>query len=191
MKLISTIDNARRVLLGMWYLRGCTREGRLPRVYGRPRITNLGQIVIGDKFRFFSQTVTSEMVTHPGGRIEIGSNVFINYAASLSAHRLVRIGDGCQLGSYACLMDNDYHRVEDRSQPGQSDPIVLGNNVWLGVRVIVLKGVTIGENAVIGAGSVVTRDIPANCLAAGVPAKVIRAFPVPALQTSPIEERLR
>jgi len=169
-------ESAWHVLLGRWYLSRCTRVGRLPRVYGRPRITNLGEIVIGDKFRFFSNTVTSEMVAHPGGRLEIGDGVFINYGASLSAHRLVKIGDGCQLGSYACLMDNDYHSVEDREKPSESKPIVLGRDVWLGVRVIVLKGVTIGDHAVIGAGSVVTHDIPANSLAAGVPAKIIRNF---------------
>ena len=174
------IDCAWHVLLGRWHLRGCTRVGRLPRVYGRPRITNLGEITIGDKFRFFSNTVTSEVVTYPGARLEIGSGVFINYGASLSAHKLVQIGDGSQLGSYACLMDNDYHSVEDREKPSESKPIVLGRNVWLGVRVIVLKGVTIGDNAVIGAGSVVTRDIPANCMAVGVPAKVIRTFEVKA-----------
>jgi len=173
------LDNVRHVLSGMWHLRKCTRCGSLPRVYGRPRITNLGKIVIGDRFLFFSNTVTSEMVAYPGGCLELGSNVFINYGASLSAHRLVHIGDGCQLGSYACLMDNDYHRVEDRRQPGISKPIVLERNVWLGVRVIVLKGVTIGENSVIGAGSVVTKDIPANSLAAGNPAKVIRTFAEP------------
>lgn len=178
MSLAYKLESAWHVLLGRWYLRRCTRVGRLPRVYGRPRITNLGEIAIGDKFRFFSSTVTSEMVAYPGGRLEIGGGVFINYGASLSAHRLVRIGDGCQLGSYACLMDNDYHSVEDRGKPGESKPIVLGRNVWLGVRVIVLKGVTIGDNAVIGAGSVVTRDIPPNCMAAGVPAKVIRTFEV-------------
>ena len=170
------LNCAWHVLLGRWYLRRCTRVGRLPRVYGRPQIANLGEIVIGDKFRFLSTTVTSEMVAYPGGRLEIGDGVFINYGASLSAHKLVRIGDGCQLGSYACLMDNDYHSVEEREKPSESKAIVLGRNVWLGVRVIVLKGVTIGDNAVIGAGSVVTRDIPANCLAAGVPAKIIRLF---------------
>ncbi len=179
MKLRQKLGNVGHVLFGRWCLRRCTRVGIRPRVYGWPRITNLGEILIGDKFLFFSNTVTSEMVAYPGGRLEIGSNVFINYGASLSAHQLVRIGDGCQIGSYACLMDNDYHRVEDRSQPGESSPIVLGKNVWLGVRVIVLKGVTIGENAVIGAGSVVTKDIPDNCLAAGVPAKVIRTFAAP------------
>ena len=174
------LNSAWHVLLGKWRLRRCTRVGCLPRVYGRPRMTSPGEIVIGDKFRLFSTTVPSEMVAHAGGRIEIGNGVFINYGASLSAHKLVRIGDGCQLGSYACLMDNDYHSVEDRTKPGESRPIILGRNVWLGVRVIVLKGVTIGDNAVIGAGSVVTHDIPANCVAGGVPARVIRTFEAPA-----------
>jgi len=174
------LDAAWHVLLGKWRLRRCTRVGRWPRVYGRPRITNLGEIVIGDKFQFFSTTVRSEMVAHASGRIEIGANVFVNYGASLSAHKLVRIGDGSQIGSYACLMDNDYHSVEDRRKAGESKPIVLGRNVWLGVRVIVLKGATIGDNAVIGAGSVVTHDIPANCVAVGVPARVIRTFEAPA-----------
>jgi acetyltransferase-like isoleucine patch superfamily enzyme len=170
------IDNAFRVLAGKIHLRKCSRVGALPRVYGRPRITNLGRIEIGDRFLMFNQTVRSEMVAHPGGRIEIGHRVFLNYGASISAHQLVRIGDACQLGSYACLMDNDYHRVEDRSRPGDSAPIILENNVWLGVRVVVLKGVRIGENTVVGAGSVVTRDIPPDVLAAGVPARVIRRF---------------
>ncbi len=180
MNWLHKLDAAWRVLLGKWHLRRCTRVGHLPRVYGRPRITNLGAIVIGDKFRLFSTTVPSEMVAHANGRIEIGNGVFVNYGASLSAHKRIRIGDGCQLGSYACLMDNDYHSVEDRTQAGESKPIILGRNVWLGVRVIVLKGVTIGDNAVIGAGSVVTHDIPANTVAGGVPAKVIRTFEAPA-----------
>lgn len=86
-------------------------------------------------------------------------------------------GDECQIGSYVIMMDNDYHQVEDRTKPRTSAPIILEKNVWLGVRVVVLKGVRIGENSVIGANSVViSRDIPPNCLAGGVPAWIIRTF---------------
>ncbi len=176
MKPSRLIGEAWRVALSYWRLRRCNAVGRLPRVYGAPRITNLGTIAIGNRFRLFSTTVPSEMVAYPAGRIEIGDGVFINYGASLSAHAAVSIGDGCQIGSYACIMDNDYHRVDDRSKPGVSMPVTLGRNVWLGVRVIVLKGVTIGDNAVIGAGSVVTRDVPAGTLAVGSPARVVRTF---------------
>lgn len=176
MKAKQFINNAFRVLAGKIYLRRCTHVGAWPRVYGRPRITNLGRIEIGNRFMMFNQTVRSEMVAYPNGRIEIGDGVFLNYGTSISAHELVHIGNQCQVGSYVCMMDNDYHQVEDRSRPGESDPIVVGDNVWLGIRVIVLKGVHIGKNSVVGAGSVVTKDIPPNVLAAGVPARVIRRF---------------
>ncbi len=176
MALLRFVDSALRVALSMFYLRRCTSVGRRPRLYGRPRIINLGNLRIGDRFILFSHIVKSELATHEGGSIEIGNGVFINHGASISAHNLVTIGDGCQIGPYACIMDNDYHQVEDRTKPGESQPIILERNVWLGVRVVVLKGVRIGENSVIGAGSVVTRDVPPNTLAAGMPAKAIRTF---------------
>jgi len=75
-------------------------------------------------------------------------------------------------------MDNDFHRLEPerRNERPDSAPIILEDNVWLGARVIVLKGVTIGEGSVIGAGSVVTKDIPPRSLAVGMPAKVIKTL---------------
>jgi maltose O-acetyltransferase len=74
------------------------------------------------------------------------------------------------------MMDNDFHRIEPerRNERAESAPIILENNVWLGARVIVLKGVTIGEGSVIGAGSVVTKNIPSRSLAVGQPAKIIK-----------------
>jgi maltose O-acetyltransferase len=75
-------------------------------------------------------------------------------------------------------MDNDFHRLEPerRDERPLSAPIILEENVWLGARVIVLRGVTIGAGSAIGAGSVVTRDIPPRSLAVGAPAKVIRSL---------------
>ena len=176
MTIRNTIDKGLHYLLALWYLRRCTSLGARPRVYGRPRILNMGEIHIGDRFLMFNHTVRSELVSQPRGRIEIGDGVFVNYGVSISAHKQVSIGDGCQVGSYVCMMDNDYHQVEDRSKLGVSAPIVLEDNAWLGVRAIVLKGVTIGRNSVVGAGSVVTKDVPPNCLVAGVPAEVVRRF---------------
>jgi maltose O-acetyltransferase len=74
------------------------------------------------------------------------------------------------------LMDNAFHRLEPerRNEVPPSAPIVIGNNVWLGARTIVLPGVTIGHDSVIGAGSVVTRDVPPRTLSAGVPARPIK-----------------
>jgi acetyltransferase-like isoleucine patch superfamily enzyme/glycosyltransferase involved in cell wall biosynthesis len=176
----------RSLIVAVWpvitarvWLRSLQHVGRRVRAYGKPRITNQGCMEVGDRTTIFSHTVRSEFVAYAGGHLEIGSGVFINYGASLSAHDHVQIGDGSQIGSYAIMMDNDYHKVGQLDATPDSAPIILGKNVWLGVRVVVLKGVTIGDNAVIGAGSVVTKDVPANCLAAGVPAKVIRRFDAP------------
>lgn len=162
------------VLSAKLWLRQWQHVGKRVRTYGKPRVTNLGHMEIGDRSTIFSQTVRGEFVAHPGGRIEIGEGVFLNYGASLSAHELVRIGDGCQIGSYAIMMDNDYHRVGSLDELPESAPIVLGKDVWLGVRVTILKGVTIGDGAVIAAGSVVTKDVPAGCVAGGVPARILR-----------------
>ena len=76
------------------------------------------------------------------------------------------------------IIDSAFHDIDPdrRLDPPTADPIMIGNNVWLGARVIVLPGVTIGENSVVGVGSVVTRDIPPRSLAVGTPASVVRAL---------------
>lgn len=108
--------------------------------------------------------------------MEIGDNVLINYGCALGATKLVRIGSHCNIGTHSILIDNAFHELDAdrRNERPDSEPVVLGRNVWLASRVIVLPGVTIGDNSVLGAGSVVTRDIPPDVLAAGVPARVIR-----------------
>ena len=74
------------------------------------------------------------------------------------------------------MLDNDFHRVEPerRLERPPSKPIIVEDNVWIGARVIVMAGVTVGEDSCVGAGSVVTSDVPPRTLAAGVPARVIR-----------------
>src|SRR5205085_12572052 len=117
-----------------------------------------------------------ELATGANGTLEIGESAFINYGCSIAAQRLVRIGPHCNIGTYVIMMDNDFHCLEPerRNEAPESAPIILEENVWLGARVVVLRGVTIGNGSVIGAGSVVTKDIPPRTLAGGVPAKIIR-----------------
>jgi maltose O-acetyltransferase len=167
---------AARVLRSRWLLRRCAQVGRLPRVYGKLRLRTWGRITIGEKLLVMGTLVPSEIVAQPGGVVEIGDHVFINYGVSISAHRLVRIGNRCQIGNWSILIDNDYHWSEDPRRPAPSAPIILEDDVWLGARVIVLKGVTIGRGAVIGAGSVVTRCVPPRCVAVGAPARVVRTL---------------
>ena len=74
------------------------------------------------------------------------------------------------------MIDNAYHDLDDHSITPPSRPIIVGDNVWIGTRAIILPGVTIGDGAVIGAGAVVTKDVPARSVAAGNPARILRTL---------------
>jgi acetyltransferase-like isoleucine patch superfamily enzyme len=164
------VFNARRQLLR------CTSVPLSVRVRGRVFIENHGAMVIGERVRIDGRMNPVEIVAWKGARLEIGNGTFLNYGVSLSAHQEVIIGDNCLIGNYVTIMDNDYHDLHDRSRPGPSLPVHIADRVWIGIRSVVLNGVRIGEGSVIGAGSVVTSDIPPNSLAVGVPARVIRSL---------------
>ena len=170
--------NGRGVLGAKWYLRHATRVGSRVRVFGRAAIENRGTLIIGDRVRLVSTIATLEISVGPEGTLEIGDRVFINYGSSIGATKHVRIGPRCNIGSHVMMIDNDFHRLEPerRLELPPSAPIVLEENVWLGSRVIVLRGVTIGAHSVVGAGSIVVDDVPARSLAVGVPARVIRSL---------------
>lgn len=155
------------------------RKAQVPvsvRLLGRARTAGGGQIVFGDRVRLIGTMIPVEFVAHPGASIEIGDGTFINYGTSISAHQRVSIGRDCSVGQYSIINDNDYHDVEDHHLLPPAQPVALEDRVWLGARVIVLRGVRIGHDSAIGAGSVVTRDIPPRSVAVGVPARVIRQF---------------
>lgn len=103
-------------------------------------------------------------------KIEIGNNCGFS-GVSIVAWKNVKIGNNVMVGADTCIGDTDDHPERLGTE---SAPVEIKDNVFIGMHCLILKGVTIGENSVIGAGSVVTKDIPANCVAAGVPCKVIR-----------------
>jgi acetyltransferase-like isoleucine patch superfamily enzyme len=177
-KAADVVRNAQAVLGARWFLRSATELGNRVRVWGYPQITNDGTLLIGDRVRLVSTITKLEIVVGENARLEIGESTFINYGCSIAATELVRIGRNCNIGTYVIMMDNDFHRLEPerRAECPPSAPITLADNVWIGARSIVLRGVSIGEGSVIGAGSVVTHDVPARSLAAGVPAKVLRGL---------------
>jgi acetyltransferase-like isoleucine patch superfamily enzyme len=110
-----------------------------------------------------------------GGRIEIGHFALICPGVRISAATQISIGASCMLAQGVFITDSDWHGVYDRSQAiGSTAEVRIEDNVWIGDSVIVCKGVRIGENSVIGAGSIVVRDIPANAVAAGNPATVLK-----------------
>lgn len=103
--------------------------------------------------------------------VNLGNNSFINSGGSIVCKQSITIGDDTVIGNGVEIRDTDSHKLVGKSMDA---PIVIGDHVWIGVNCTILKGVTIGDGSVIAAGSVVVRDIPPKCLAAGVPAKVIR-----------------
>lgn len=116
-----------------------------------------------------------------GLNVTIGANSFLNYDAILLDCATITIGDDCSIGPRVQLL-TALHPMEDhdarRTRWESAAPIVIGDNVWFGGGVIVCPGVTVGRNTVVGAGSVVTRDLPDHVFAAGNPARVIRELPV-------------
>ncbi len=109
-----------------------------------------------------------------GPGVTFGRDCFLNFGCTLLAIGGITIGDGAFIGPH-CVLATEYH-PEDPAKRHQllTKPIVIGAGAWLGADVKVLAGVTIGENAIVAAGSVVTKDVPANTVVAGTPAKVIR-----------------
>ncbi len=103
--------------------------------------------------------------------IEIGDNTGMS-STTINCWNKITIGENVRIGANCIIMDGDFHTDDIRS--GSPNPINICDKVWLGANVVVMKGVTIGENTIIGINSVVTRDIPSNCVAAGNPCKVIR-----------------
>lgn len=110
-----------------------------------------------------------------GAEIRIGNNVGLSGAVVTCAGK-VTIGNNVLLGAESFITDYDWHGIEPdkRSKPSSPKEVIIGDNVWLGYKAIVLKGVRIGKNSVIGANSVVTKDIPENVIAAGNPCRVLR-----------------
>ncbi|MEM7802118.1 MAG: acyltransferase [Chloroflexota bacterium] len=169
-------DDFIALLRARYYFLRAERGGPRIRAWGRLYVNQYGRLVIGDRCRFVGYMGGLELGCGGEGLLEIGENTFINYGTSIFASDLIRIGKDCHIGTYCMLMDNDFHGIEPekRNEMPPSDPIVLEDNVWLGGRVIVLKGVTIGEGSVIAAGSIVTKDIPPRSLAVGSPARIVR-----------------
>jgi acetyltransferase-like isoleucine patch superfamily enzyme len=146
-----------------------------------------GRLEIGDDFYFVSEPKRSaitlfargQFTVFPGAIIKIGNRVALNGTA-ITSKRCVEIGEGTQIGPNVIIVDSDFHNIwppESRwgtsTQENDKD-VKIGKNVWVGMNTIILKGSRIGNNSVIGAGSVVTGEIPADCIASGNPARYQR-----------------
>ena len=130
--------------------------------------------------RLFGKVVDSSFRVFPpfytdfGKNITIGKDVFINACCHFQDHGGVTLGDGCQIGHNVVFATLNHGLAPEDRHTTYPAPVILGRNVWVGSNSTILQGVTIGDNAVVAAGAVVTKDVPADAIVGGVPAKVIK-----------------
>jgi acetyltransferase-like isoleucine patch superfamily enzyme len=150
------------LLLGWKPFRGSRVETRL-------MVEADSELVVGGRVTVYAG---GDIRVREGGRLTLQGGYF-NDGVQIACHRAITIGRDCAIAREVIIRDTDAHQLAGGEHP-ESAEIRIGDRVWIGTRAIILKGVTIGDGAVIAAGAVVTKDIPPRSLAAGVPARVIR-----------------
>lgn len=136
-----------------------------------------GNVTIGTKFKVERY---ANLVAYHNAELIIGNKVFVGSFAQIVAKEKIEIGDNVMIADFVVIRDHN-HRFDIPGIPFNKqgmvhDPIKIGNNVWIGTKATILAGVTIGDNCVIGANAVVTKDIPSNSVVAGVPARFIKSI---------------
>lgn len=132
-----------------------------------------GEMKAGDSLTIRSRKFNMvEITCGRNAKLTFGNQVFLNQGVRIACTTEVIIGDNALIADESVILDSDYHGIGGADT--KSAPVRIERDVWLGTRVIVLRGVTIGEGSVVGAGSVVTKSLPPRVFAAGVPARVIR-----------------
>lgn len=173
-----------RTLCGSWISRGTLSFVGSVQCHVPIRCDGAGLVILEEGvslgFRGAPRLGSGEILIQARGadsRIRIGAGTATSNNVSIVANSEIQIGRKCLIGDMVIIMDSDFHELSPAKRhdgSGGSAAVVIHDNVWLGSRVQVLKGVSIGTGSVIAAGSVVTRNIPANVIAAGIPARVIR-----------------
>lgn len=127
------------------------------------------------------------MVWKNGGEIKIGKNTYIGLGTRVWSAKKITIGDNVQLAHNVNIFDSNIHSIdpavrlseflnhyENEGSDLQEKEVVIGDNVWIGTNAVILKGVSVGMNSIVGTGSIITKNIPPNCIVAGNPQKIIK-----------------
>ena len=164
----------KRQAIGRWKLRGAQQVGRYVTVGGRPEI-NTKNCEIGERFKIWSSYRQTLIVGW--GRIRIGDDVFVNSGSVIFATCEIVIEDGVAISNECYICDSNSHGIAG-ADPVEA-PVRIRAGSWVGARSMILPGVTLGSRVMVAAGSVVTRDVPDDCLVAGNPARVVRKLEYP------------
>ena len=170
----------------------CHSVGGGLRVDCLPYMRGKGQLSFGEKVYLSGRSCFYFMGGMPEiPEIRVGDGTFIGNGCTLSAARRIVIGADCLISTCVRIHDNDGHPLDPerrlRKEPIRQDEasaVTIGNNVWVGAQAMILKGVTIGDHAVIAAGAVVTHDVPSRAVAAGNPARVVKMLGKDAAETA-------
>ncbi len=176
-----------RLLWRYLWRRLLTRAGRRWRTDGLVFFGRRLEIQIGSeaevRFGRFVWIGDGSKIRCHEGEVEIGEKTVIGQECTISAYRRVRIGEQCVIADRAMFIDFDHGVVEVerpiRVQGIYKRDVIVGSNVWIGYGACILRGVSVGDNSIVGTNSVVTRDVPANAVVAGIPARVIRMREAP------------
>ena len=173
---ISVVPKLLQWARARWQFRHRSRVGARTRLIGRAHVVICrdAEVVIGERVLIMSNFARSVFAVFPGAKLEIGSRTYLNYGLDLAATELVAIGADCLIGNHVTITDNSFHELTERSRRPSGRPIVIEDGVWIGNRAVILPGVRIGAGAIVGAGSVVTHDVPPGTVVAGNPARIVR-----------------
>lgn len=176
------------MIYSYWILFDFAAYGRNTIIYRLQAYTGGKYIRIGNNCSIGRNTTLTAWDRHNNSvfnpSIIIGDNVSIGAGAHISCVNNIEIRDNVLIGKLVTLVDNSHGKInveEINTAPHarqlfSSGSIIIENNVWIGDKVSILSGVTIGKNSIVGANSVVTKSVPKNCVVAGAPAKVIRTL---------------
>ena len=155
---------------GLWFARKFTKSGIIVVTGGSPfpKIINEGGSVFAENCQFYSGV---RLEVGQGATLRIGNGTYLNRNTVVVAKKLIEIGRNCRIAWDVVIMDSDLHPLPGKEL--ESKEIMIEDEVWIGCRCIILKGIRIGTGAVIAAGAVVTKDVPPHTVVGGVPARIL------------------
>lgn len=167
------IEKGAKVIINGYLSMGINPEDFFPSTaLGTLRIAENGKLVVNGNLNIGRGVIIE---AQKNANLEFGNNVCINSNVTIIASQSIKIGDNTGIGWNSEIIDNDYHgMINNGGDVRVAKPIEIGSHVFIARHVCIMKGVKIGDGSVIAAGAIVTHDVASNCLAGGIPARVIK-----------------